>query len=607
MRGWRPSLLVMVVVAALAVVSGLALVTAGLAADHMRDLALNEALRNARSMVASYLDPELSADNLRPGGPRDRRIDDQLERLVASHHMLRVILWSPAGQVAYASDAMLRGHTEQLDQDLRETLEGASTVEYGDVALASAEMEQLPVLPAPFLELYIPIYGPAGGEPIGIYEMYEDAAPIEARVVDLRNWVMATAFAAAAALFGILWLAFAGASRLLRERLIRDPLTGLHNHGYLLDRLGRDLAAVEAGTRHGGSVAIVDVDSFRLLNAGHGHHAGDETLRRVAGVLQAVVPPGMPMGRFGPDEFLLIDLGENADPSGGRLLTVIEATRAALREVDLVFAGSERLPVTVSVGVARAPRDGTDPLDLLGVAEAALGEAKTGGGSVTRVADQATIGSLTAQNSVFGVFEGLVATVDAKDHYTRYHSEHVTSLALFLADALGLSDDDRRRLRLAGLLHDVGKVGIPDAILRKPGPLTDAEYAAVKQHVALGDAMVGAVPQLAEVRAAVRHHHERWDGSGYLDGLRGDRIPMLARILAVADAYSAMTTDRPYRKALTPKEALARMARAAGTQLDPALATAFVAAMRRRLADEAAELHGRARARSLRPRAVTRT
>jgi diguanylate cyclase (GGDEF)-like protein len=331
-------------------------------------------------------------------------------------------------------------------------------------------------------------------------------------------------------------------------------------------------------------VAIVDIDSFRLLNAGHGHHAGDETLRRVAGVLHSVVPPGMLVGRYGPDEFLLSDLGQDADPSGDRLLTTIEAVRAALREVDLVFAGSERLPVTVSVGVARAPRDGTDPLDLLIVAEAALREAKTGGGSVTRVADQATIGSLTAQNSVFGVFEGLVATIDAKDHYTRYHSEHVTSLALFLADELGLADDDRRRLRLAGLLHDVGKVGIPDAILRKPGPLTDAEYAAVKQHVALGDAMVGAVPQLAEVRASVRHHHERWDGSGYLDGLRGDAIPLLARVLAVADAYSAMTTDRPYRKALTPKEALARVAKAAGTQLDPALAMAFVAAMRRKLA-----------------------
>lgn len=597
----------MVVVAALGVVSVMALVTANLAADRMRDLALSEALRNAKSMVASYLDPELSRETLSPGGPRDALINDQLERLVGSRHLLRVMLWSPAGEVVYASDPILRGHTEAVDEDLRKTLEGASTVEYGDVALASAEMEKLPVLRAPFLELYIPIHGAAGGEPIGIYEMYEDASPIEAGVADLRNWVMVTAFAAAAALFAILWLAFAGASRLLRERAIRDPLTGLHNHRHLLDHLAGDLAAVESGRLPGGSVALLDVDSFRLLNAGHGHRAGDETLRRVADVLQAVVPPAMSVGRFGPDEFLIIDLGPEGDPSGDRLLTVIEAIRAALRGVDLVFGASERLPVTASVGVARVPRDGTDPLDLLSVAEAALRAAKTGGGSVTRVADLATIGSLAAQNSVFGVFEGLVATIDAKDHYTRYHSEHVTSLALYLADALGLSDDDRRRLRLAGLLHDVGKVGIPDAILRKPGPLTDAEHEVVKQHVALGDVMVGAVPQLAEVRAAVRHHHERWDGSGYLDGLRADGIPLLARILSVADAYSAMTTDRPYRKALSAKEALARVAQAGGTQLDPKLAMVFVSAMRRRFADDTRAQRGRAGRRVLRPRTHARS
>jgi putative nucleotidyltransferase with HDIG domain len=235
--------------------------------------------------------------------------------------------------------------------------------------------------------------------------------------------------------------------------------------------------------------------------------------------------------------------------------------------------------------VARTPRDGHQALDLLSVAEAALREAKTSGGQITKVADQSTIGSLAAQNTVFGVFEGLLVTVDTKDHYTRAHSEDVTGYALFLAEALGLPDEERRLLRLAGLLHDIGKIGIPDGILRKPAPLTGEEYDIVKQHVALGDAIVGAVPQLAEVRAGVRHHHERWDGTGYLDGLKGLAIPHLARILAVADAYSAMTTTRPYRKALPPDEALARVAQAAGTQLDPELAMAFVTAMRRELAE----------------------
>ena len=147
--------------------------------------------------------------------------------------------------------------------------------------------------------------------------------------------------------------------------------------------------------------------------------------------------------------------------------------------------------------------------------------------------------------------------------------------ALFLADRIGLGPEERRSIELAGLLHDVGKIGIPDSILRKPGPLTTDEYAIVKQHVWLGDAIVRDLPVEA-VRAGVRHHHERWDGGGYLAGLAGEDIPLIARIVSVADAFSAMTTTRPYRKALSVPEALARLRAAAGSQLDPRLVDAFV-------------------------------
>jgi diguanylate cyclase (GGDEF)-like protein len=350
-------------------------------------------------------------------------------------------------------------------------------------------------------------------------------------------------------------------------------LTGLANHGFLLEELNRHLTTPDPN----GAIALLDVDNFRLLNAGHGHRAGDEALRRVAAVLTAVAQPGQLYGRFGPDEFLLADFSEGA----GRLMTTLTVVTAALSEVELRFGDSERLPLSVSVGVARVPHDGLRSLEVLSVAEAALREAKTSGGQVMKIADQSTIGSLAAQNTVFGVFEGLLVSVDTKDHYTRAHSEDVTGHALFLADALHLPEEDRRLIRLAGLLHDIGKIGIPDGILRKPAPLTAEEYDIVKQHVALGDAIVGAVPQLADVRAGVRHHHERWDGSGYLDGLQGEGIPRIARIIAVADAYSAMTTTRTYRKALSPDEALARVAEAAGTQLDPELAMTFVTAMRK--------------------------
>ena len=169
--------------------------------------------------------------------------------------------------------------------------------------------------------------------------------------------------------------------------------------------------------------------------------------------------------------------------------------------------------------------------------------------------------------------------MDTKDRYTKQHSEDVARYAVFLADQLGLRPEERQSVELAGLLHDVGKIGVPGTILRKPGPLTGDEYDAIKQHPALGDAIVRDLPNVEAVKAGVRHHHERLDGTGYIDGLAGEDIPLIARIVSVADAFSAMTTTRPYRKALTVAEALHRLREASGTQLDPRLVTAFVDAV----------------------------
>ena len=154
------------------------------------------------------------------------------------------------------------------------------------------------------------------------------------------------------------------------------------------------------------------------------------------------------------------------------------------------------------------------------------------------------------RRSKFDVLQGLVLAVDTKDRYTKRHSEDVARYGVFLGRRIGLDPSRAGIIHTAGLLHDIGKIGVPDAILRKPGRLSADEYAAVKQHVALGDLIVRDLPDIDRIRAGVRHHHERWDGSGYLHALRGEDIPLVARVLAVADAFSAMTTTRPYRKAL---------------------------------------------------------
>ena len=204
----------------------------------------------------------------------------------------------------------------------------------------------------------------------------------------------------------------------------------------------------------------------------------------------------------------------------------------------------------------------------------ALREAKSSGGDSVRVA---RIGEETRETSgSFDVLQGLVIAVDTKDRYTKRHSEDVARYAVFLARRMGIDPEQLGTIHLAGLLHDIGKIGIPDTLLRKPSRLTAQEFDIFKQHVALGDAIVRDVPDVEMVRAGIRHHHERWDGRGYLEGLERDEIPLLGRILAVADAFSAMTTTRPYRKAMDIQEALKRLSDSAGTQLQEELVTLFI-------------------------------
>jgi diguanylate cyclase (GGDEF)-like protein len=586
LAGWRPGVRALVSVPAIAVVLAMAFAVSGRAADQLRATATADALNAAEAIVRAYVDPTLDQGSLVLDAPRDPAMDGQLERLVVSGDIKLVKVWSRDGRVVYSNDASIRGKRFSIDHELARAFSGENVTEYGSTE-SHHGVEDAP-LPDRFLEIYVPIRGETDGNPIGVYELYQDARPIEQRVEATRSDVFLFALVAASALLTLLGLAFAGTSRvlarqnrLLRERADRDPLTGLANHGYVVRRVDEALGSSNAA----GALAIIDIDNFRLLNDGYGYAAGDETLCLVAKELSAVSRPGQIYGRYGPDEFILADFGS----TNGRLLKTLEQLRAVLARVSLRFDGyPDALPLTASTGVALAPRDGRQALELIGVAHAALREAKTGGGSAMKVADPATMESLAAQNSTFGVFEGLIAIIDAKDRYTKFHSEDVTSHALLLAEALGLDDETRRLVRLSGLLHDIGKVGVPDTILRKPGPLTPEEFEIVKQHVALGDAMVGAVPALAEVRAGVRHHHERWDGTGYLDRLAGKQIPLVARILSVADAYSAMTTTRPYRKALSREVALERIAEAAGSQLDPELAERFVLVMRAARATTAA-------------------
>jgi diguanylate cyclase (GGDEF)-like protein/putative nucleotidyltransferase with HDIG domain len=394
-------------------------------------------------------------------------------------------------------------------------------------------------------------------------------------LADARRDILLLTLSSAACIALLLWLVFRSAQgRLTRQTIAlleasrRDPLTGLLNHGAVVEAMA---ASIERLRTEGGglAVALLDLDNLGNLNDTRGHEIGDEAIEIVARLLRRHAPDAL-IGRYGPDEFLVAVDG----PAIGGFGDALASVRAALADVDLRVGSGERLPLTVSIGAGTFPTHGSSVTELLANVGVVLHEAQASGGDAVR-----WVGDEPAQDPVartFDVLQGLVLAVDAKDRYTKRHSDDVARYASFLAERLGLPAETIRSLRMAALLHDIGKIGVPDRILRKPGRLSEDEYTVLKQHVLLGDSIVRDLPDVEAIRGAIRHHHERWDGDGYLDRLAGEEIPLLARIIAVGDAFSAMTTDRPYRKALGVREALFRLEDAAGTQLDERLVDAFV-------------------------------
>jgi diguanylate cyclase (GGDEF)-like protein len=347
--------------------------------------------------------------------------------------------------------------------------------------------------------------------------------------------------------------------KVLEHAARTDSLTGLRNHrafeqdlAAAIGRAGRDNSPL--------SLVSLDVKGLKKVNDSMGHQVGDRLLRQVAEALSQSAEPPFAAYRVGGDEFaaLMPGVGAWAGFSAG------ERIRA-----DLRAAGDE---ADVAVGVAEArPLEGA--FDLVRHADLALINAK-------RTNRQVIVYSAELEGTIEGeplpadehqlrvLSTALARAVDAKDSYTRSHSETVSNLCVMIGGELGLSPDRLAKLRIAGLLHDVGKIGTPDAILNKPSSLTDAEYETIKEHPVLGEGMIAAA-DLDEEARWVRHHHERPDGQGYPDGLRGDEIPIEARVIGVADAFEAMISDRPYRLGRSESEALDELERYSGSQFDP--------------------------------------
>jgi diguanylate cyclase (GGDEF)-like protein len=527
------------------------------------------------SIVRSFANANLSPGIL-DGSATPAELDT-LERalgtLVRPGQILRAQVRLSNGLVLASSNAGDRGSQATLSPDFTAAVSGTSAM---TVIEQGTGTEALGDIGSPrLLREYLPIS--SNGKVFAIVAIWRDAVPIFARVEAIRFNVMVVILSAALIAAFILFLVFRSAQgRLNRqtaaliESARRDPLTKALNHGTLVGLLAAMIEGARSTATEIG-VALIDIDNFRSLNDTHGLEAGDSALLAVMDILGRHLPVGSEFGRYGPDEFLVIvpqagilDL----EPAIGRL-------RADLSDLSLQFAETERLPLTVSAGLCRYPEQGASGTVLLAALARTLEEAKSSGGDTVRVAGRSDPDEERV-TSKFDVFRSLVIAVDTKDHYTKRHSEDVARYATFIAEQMGLGPEFIRSIELAGHLHDVGKIGVPDAILRKPGRLTEDEYDTIKQHVALGDMIVRDLPDIELIRSGIRHHHERWDGNGYLTRLAGDDIPLIARILAVCDTFSAMTTSRPYRKGSPVEEALVRLAEVAGSQLDATIVKVFI-------------------------------
>jgi putative nucleotidyltransferase with HDIG domain len=260
-------------------------------------------------------------------------------------------------------------------------------------------------------------------------------------------------------------------------------------------------------------------------------------------------------------------------PLGGAQI-VLERILVALEEVEV---GDQR-GVSASVGIAGL-RHGHSADSLLAQAAMALEGARLEGGGRVQISDgsEGEPGQVAATvGANVEVVAALAQALEERDQYTGEHSESVVDLTAKVAEALGLDEDDIKDVRTAALLHDIGKVGIPDEILHKNGPLDAREWEIMRQHPVIGERIMRAIPGMGPIARVVRHEHERWDGGGYPDGLAGDAIPLPARIILACDAYHAMVSDRPYRKAMSHHDAMAELTSNAGSQFDPEVAQALV-------------------------------
>ncbi len=376
---------------------------------------------------------------------------------------------------------------------------------------------------------------------------------------------------------------------------LTDALTGVGSRKLLEDKLQAECARAKRYKRQF-SVAIIDLDNFKTVNDILGHATGDDTLRKLAQCMKSRKRKPDVLTRYGGDEFVIL-MPETKAENAVRLL---ERIREKVQEIKVV----ENLPMTISCGIAESLSDATNSSrELIRRADLALYEAKSAGRNCVKVWDktmskalndndietekikklQRRIAGLSVQAEKVFIQSiwGLVQALEAKDFYTKKHSENVMHYAVGIATTMKIDPKQLEIIRRAAMIHDIGKIGIPDAILSKPGELTPRERTIVEQHPLVAVRILEKMTFLEQEIAIVRHHHEKWNGQGYPDGLSYTSIPIGARIMAVADTFDALTSKRPYHNARSLDKAIEILVDSSGYDYEPRAVKGMVAWVRK--------------------------
>jgi diguanylate cyclase (GGDEF)-like protein len=362
----------------------------------------------------------------------------------------------------------------------------------------------------------------------------------------------------------------------LKEMLKTDPLTELYNHSFFHESL---TSKIEESNKSGKTLSLLfmDIDYFKNYNDFNGHQKGDEVLHDIGVLLKSLVRASDIAARYGGEEFAVI----LPDTEETEAIEVAEKIRYGVQEKE--FFGQEYMPngnLTISIGVAIYPEKSKTDVELIKNADEALYRAKflrkNRVERYTSILDGLKNNLDENNKDIITSIKTLIAVINAKDRYTYRHVERVVAFSRLMADKFNLSEEDKRNLIYGAYIHDIGKINVSQEALVKSTPLNEKEWDELKNHPQGGVDIIKHVESLKDVVPIILQHHERYDGTGYPNNLKGEEITFLARILTVADSFDAMTSSRPYHKKMSFDEGINELLKCSGTQFDPDIVTAFI-------------------------------